>query len=204
MKPSFDLNELASLDSKELALARTKYTGRNQLAFSVMLKYFQLEGYYPTNEDFISVSLITCLASQLDINPKLLEGFNWQTTTAKRFRKEIREFLGYRKSTLADSKDLITWLIKHVLPDAPTLAQCYEKAYQFFHAHKLEPFAAKELRRYIRSATHRFEKQLFLHVFTQLSSSIKGSIEDLLKDDIAEFDQEDEVKTSSEIRLRHL
>ena len=35
-----------------------------------------------------------------------------------------------------------------------TLPQCYEKAYQFFRDHKLEPFTPKKLERYITSAAH--------------------------------------------------
>lgn len=193
-----------TLDSQELILTNSKYTSENKLAFAIILKFFQIEGRYPTNSDFISQEMIENLAIQLNCKLTNFNNYNWTSRTSKRFRHEIRALLGYNKSTVADSKHLIIWLIEEVLPHAPTLPQCYEKAYQFFRKHKLEPFTPKELKRYIHSATHNFENQLFLKAFMQLSPGIKESIEDLLKDDLTDSEQDDQVKPLSEIRLRHL
>lgn len=149
MQNEIKSDELLSLDDKELSLVKSKQPGTNQLAFAVMIKFFQLEGRYPTYEDVIPSVLIICLATQLNTQPERLEQFDWKAITAKRFRNEIRELLGYRKATVADSKKLIDWLIKHVLPQAPTKPQCLELAYQFFRNHRLEPFAQQALDRYI-------------------------------------------------------
>ena len=60
MKPQLEFE----LDSKELTLVRTRYTRKNQLGLSVMLKFFQWEGYYPTDQEAISKEMITALANQ--------------------------------------------------------------------------------------------------------------------------------------------
>ena len=114
--------------------------------------------------------------------PEELEKFNWKEATAKRFRREIRSFLGYKKSTLVDSEALKAWLMDHVLRKAPTLPQCYEKAYQFFREKKLEPFSPKQLKRYINSAIYNFELQFFKEMFSQLSVKAKESIDNLLEE----------------------
>jgi len=142
-------DDLLSLDTHELKLVKPKQSS-NQLAFAVMLKFFQLEGHYPVNGEVIPEALTTCLANQLGIEVSGMENFNWENRSIERFRGEIRKLLGYRKFATADSRRLITWLLKHVLPQqAPTKPQCFELAYQFFRNQKLEPCAPKKLERYI-------------------------------------------------------
>ncbi len=46
-------NDLYTLDSEELRLTKSKNGQENKLAFAICLKFFQIEGRYPTNEDII-------------------------------------------------------------------------------------------------------------------------------------------------------
>jgi hypothetical protein len=195
-------DDLLSLDTHELKLVKPKQSS-NQLAFAVMLKFFQLEGRYPVNGEVIPEALITCLANQLGIEVSGMENFNWENRSIERFRGEIRKLLGYRKFSTADSKRLVTWLLKQVLPQAPTKPQCLELAYQFFRDHKLEPCAPKKLDRYIRSAMHRFEKQFFATICEKLTNSTKELIDALLEED-SDVDNEDQEANIDEIKLRYL
>ena len=52
------------LDSEERALVLSKFTAENQLAFAVMLKFFQNEGSYPTQTDVLP-EMVAELAIQL-------------------------------------------------------------------------------------------------------------------------------------------
>lgn len=61
-----------------------------------------------------------------------LVNFDFGNRTGERFRQEIRDFLGFKTATVADSEKLITWLMEQILPQAPTIPQCCEKAIQFF------------------------------------------------------------------------
>ena len=72
---SFDYEELF-LDSEELICVKAKYTQKNQLAFAVMLKFFQAEGCYPDHRSNIPDSLINCLANQLELNPQCMDNTN--------------------------------------------------------------------------------------------------------------------------------
>lgn len=195
---------LLALDSEELLWAKSKYLDQNQLAFAIMLKYFQIRGQHLTQTDKLPEILIVTLANQLAIAPKKLEKFDWKGITAKRFRQEIRDFLGYRKANAQDKEHLILWLVKSVLPQAPTLPQCHEKITAYFRERKLEPIAPQELSRAIRSAQHRFEKQFFSNITTALSATAKNSIATLLQDDTDEPDENEDIKPLKEIKFRHI
>lgn len=51
------IDVLFTLDIEEIALAQSKNSAENKLAFVVMLKFFQMEGRYPTNDDIIAKSM---------------------------------------------------------------------------------------------------------------------------------------------------
>lgn len=100
MSAPFNTPDAFVLDSEELTQVKTKHTGKNQLAFAVMLKFFQSESCYPANTQSIPDTLINCVANQLDLSPREIESFDWKAITAKRFRQEIRKLLGYKSAML--------------------------------------------------------------------------------------------------------
>ena len=202
MQHDIKSSDFLILDREEMSLVKTKFE-KTQLDFAVMIKFFQEEGRYPTNKDVIPITLITCLANQLEVPPKEFKNFNWNNITGKRFRKNIRDLLGYREATISDSEKLISFLIKDVLPEVLTHPQCLEKSHQFFRECKIEPFSPQKLDRYVRSAMHRFEEQFFSNICEQISPATKILIDDLLKTNLDE-DINDQEETSDKIKLRHL
>jgi TnpA family transposase len=194
--------ELFTLDSEELRFIQSKHF-KTKLQFAVMLKFFRLENRFPNNEEIISIELIQSISNQVDNGSKLIANVDWENRTSERFRQEIRDFFGYRKATIVDSEKLNAWLIENVLPLSPTIPQCCEKAVQFFHENKLESFTPRELERYVRSASHKFEKQFFSNVFTQLSDDTTKLFDSLLSNDVDEVDGE-KIDDILDIKLRHL
>lgn len=201
---TLNLNQ-AILDVEELKFAMLKHTARNQLAFATMLKFFQAQGYYPTNTDVIPETLIVTLAHQLNVDVNCIDNYNWDSRSVKRFRQDIRHITGYKEASETDGERLIAWLIKNASPESPTLPNYREKAYHFFREQKLEPCKSQQLDRYIRSANHRFEKQFFLNTYAQLSSETLQSIDDLLQEN--EEDNclsQDSATHSNDIKQRDL
>jgi hypothetical protein len=209
--------ELFMLDSEEIAIAGRKNTAENKLAFAVMLKFFQTEKRYPSRNDVIEQSMLNVLAVQLNCYGIKLDRYDWNSRTSERFRQEIRLLLGYAKATEADREKLINWLTVNVLPQAPTLPQITEQAYQFLSSQRLEPFKPAQLDRYIASSCYRFEQQFFADIFKQLSQITKESIDVILndanelddkevavtKDDTVD-EQDAEIKRLAQIKLKHL
>ena len=195
---------MITLDTEELKLVYTNNRDKNRLTFAVMLKFFQVNGRYPTKKDTIEPILLYSLAKQLNTSYTLFEFTHLETRTAKRFRSKIREFLGFRTALCSDAEILITWLLEQAEKEPHTLPQYRDKAHQFFMTNKLEPFAPKKTDRYIRTAIHRFEKQFFANIVKQLPSASIKIVNDLLRDDTKLNDSTKDNTPEDEITLRRL
>lgn len=216
------MDKLLFLDDYELKLAHKKDSENNALAFAVMLKYFQLENRYPKSLSDIDEQLLQALILQLEISVNPLDTFDWNGRTARRFRAEIREYLGYREAAGSDAQALIAWLMQEHLKHAPSLEKTIELAYEYFKQKRIEPFNENKLLRYIKSACAQFEDYVFDRVYQALSPSSIEHIEILLKqqeeddqtedrllennvESLTEEDNEKEkITLETDVRLRHL
>lgn len=175
--------DIFNLSDDELSRVQAKNTSKNKLGFAILLKYFQLESHYPKHVKFIDPLMLRSIANQLNILPSRLGNFDWEGRSTERFRREIREFLGFREATLQDIDSLKTWLSKEVFPKAVKKPQQIEHAYIYFRNNKIEPFTSKELERHIKSAHNEFEQNLFFSIDDQLLNKTKLMIDAILSDD---------------------
>ncbi len=209
-------DSLFNLSNDELALASSKNTHKNRLGFAILLKYFQLESRYPKHIKYVDPLMLHCLANQLDVSASCIENFDWEGRSTKRFRQEIRRFLGYKKVSLQGVGQFKTWLIDNVFPMGIKKTQQMEHAYHYFQQKQLEPFTSKELTRHLQSAHQSFEEKLFDSIYHPLSLGTQKIMDTLLADDVDEDTEdegadknEDRDETISEeneltIRFRHL
>jgi hypothetical protein len=65
------------LDTEELTWVQTKRFDKNRLVAAIMLKFFQANGRYLENDDFIPLELALSLAKQLNTEIKELENINF-------------------------------------------------------------------------------------------------------------------------------
>lgn len=193
-----------SLDAEELQFIELNSTMKHRLTFAVMLKFFQLHGRYPTHKDMIDPMIIYSLANQLKLSPSLFEPIGLENRTGERFRKKIREFLGYKLATLSDSEQLISWLIEKAKSGPYTMTQYREKAYEFLKEQRVEPFTLKKLDRYVRAAIHRFEKQFFSEIVKKLSPESLKLMDDLLREEMKTNGAKKNNLSDDEITLRRL
>lgn len=185
------------LDTEEIELASRKYK-LNKLVFAVMLKIFQHEIRFPTNNDIIPSSLISELAKQISVNAyQALDVFDWESRSIERFRNEIRAYLGYRKPTIDDGEKLIAWLIKDVLPEGINAKKCRYRVYDYFKSYKIELLKPIRLDRQIQSAYQQFEAQLFFDICSHLNDKTKASLDALV-------DNQDDIQNKHQIRLKDL
>src|SRR3990167_8074348 len=191
-----------NLSDDEITLAKTKNTDKNRLGFAVLLKYFQLESRYPKHIKFIDQLMLNTISNQLNISPSMINQFDWEGRSTKRFRQEVRELLGYRKVTGNDIDNFKEWLFRNVFPNAIKRPQRIEHAYTYFRNNKIEPFTSRELDRHISSSHHEFEQQLFYSIYRKLDEKTKFLMDELLFDDTESDD--DEVNDDSEIKFKHL
>ena len=102
-----------SLTSEERALLNNK-TPYGRLGFAILLKYFQNEGRFPEQINDVPSVVLVYLANQLDTDRSDLEDYVLNSRMSQRDRKEILRFLGIRRSTIQDRREL-----REVLTPAP-------------------------------------------------------------------------------------
>lgn len=176
------MEDSLTLDQKQEELVLMKQGDVNRIAFATMLKFFELHGRPLTRKDKIPIELLECLGHQLGIDYQRFSEFNWHGISAKRFRGEIRAFLGYRKPGKEDQHGLIQWLMDHHVPNVLRFPQYLEHAYAFFKDKKREPFSADQMERFIKSAIYRFEKTFLLTVSKKISLETKKKLEGIMKE----------------------
>jgi hypothetical protein len=176
------LKELYILEPEDLNFIKENSTDKNQVAFTIMLKFYQHEKRYPTSNDIIDNNKILYIKHQLSLGLDTFSLNQIPERTLSRFKSKIRNYLGYRSATLNDAKTLINWLVEQSKDAVYNTAQYRELAYQFLDDKKFEPFTSDRIDRYIASAVSTFEKQFFANIINGLSpDTLKSYDEFLLK-----------------------
>ena len=153
---------------EDLSLCKTKRTKTSQLVFGIMLVYFRQHTKFP-NGKVISTQLILQVAKDLDISPIQIAAFNWLGRNAKKYRQDIRKYLGYRTSTIHDSTHIIDYLVNQLIPQHLPESVLLEQVRLYFVKNKIEIVSTKQLEHYISSATQKFEQQFVSKIFNHLT-----------------------------------
>ena len=164
-------NDLSTLDSKE---------GTNQLGFAVWLKFFQYEARFPRSRQEIPKAVVSYIAKQLSLSPRLFRDYGSPKRTTSRHRVEIREFFGFREATLEDARAMKDWLCQRVLIYDRNEVYLEEALYQRFRQLKLVPPTHKQVLRLIRSAARAVETEFCQKIYKQLSSLSIRRLDELL------------------------
>jgi NAD(P)-dependent dehydrogenase (short-subunit alcohol dehydrogenase family) len=109
-----ELSEYWMLQPQEQKLLLGK-TDSNRLAFILLLKFFQHEGCFPHQRQEIPKVVQDFVAQSLGVSGDILQDYDWLGRTAKRYRSQIRSYLGFREATAEDSIHLRQWLVEEIL-----------------------------------------------------------------------------------------
>ena len=118
MKRHWDEQELAehwSLRHDEFELLR-KRTERSRIGFAVLLKFFQIEGRFPSSRKEVPAVALDYLGDQLEVSRKAFSEYEFAGRSSKRDREQIRSVLGFHRVTVDDSEQLVDWLRREVFP----------------------------------------------------------------------------------------
>lgn len=194
-KPS----EFFALSGEEKNNIREKRAPHNQIIYAILLKYFECERRFPDplieNFDFAH----KILTEQLEIP---FEKLIWPSErTVKRFRANIRNFLGYREITHQDKIDLSYWLSKYVLPHAPDEDALLEATEFFCENNKIEVFANYEMERFLTKESNAFEQKTLNKIFKSISSETKKILDQILEE---QTDSSDSIQTDNKFILSDL
>jgi hypothetical protein len=186
MKPHWSPEELIeqfTLLPDEMALLETK-VGASQLGFAVWLKFFGHKARFPRTRQEIPKAIVSYIAGQLDLSPKLLQEYSNQERTLIRHRQEIREFFGFRESNLQDAQAIKDWLCQKVLVYDRQEAHLETLVYQRFRELKLEPPSQKQVKRLTGSAIRTTEATFCETLLQKLAIDTRTRMDVLLKTEV--------------------
>ncbi len=155
-------------------------TDKGRLGFAVQLKFMELYGRFPESLEELDQNAVQWLATQLGTTTDTLSSYELGGRQGQRHRRTIRIFLGFRRATGTDLRQLAQWLCDDVLPLDPQVRHGHDMALDWCRTHHLEPPAGDHLDRVIRSAVHRYETQQLATIHARLSATNKSAVDRLL------------------------
>jgi hypothetical protein len=110
-----ELLERWTLAPEERLLVLSK-SSTHSLGFALLLKFLQAQGRFPHDPYEIPAAAVAYVARQLQVSAGAWSEYDWKARMIKYHRAAIRETLGFRESTIADSESVMEWAARHVLP----------------------------------------------------------------------------------------
>ena len=138
-----DLIEHFTISDEERKLL-SKKPSSGKVAFAVLLKFYQYEGRFPSRKVEVPKSVASYIARQTGFSFTDFDRYDWQGRTIKRYRTQIRKFLGFSKWSRRYSNPLIEWLLAKILPEEFKEEQLKETALK--HLRELRWSLRKPLR----------------------------------------------------------
>lgn len=96
-----DLIGAWTLVEKDWRLVGNK-TGATRLGFSLLLKFFELEGRFPRGLEDLPEVAVDYVAGQVKVDATEFAKYPWHGRSAKYHRAQVREEFGFREFTRAD------------------------------------------------------------------------------------------------------
>ena len=117
----------------------TNKTGATRLGFAVLLKFFQVQGRFPSASDEIPLAIIAYLAQQVGVTADQWPLYDWKGRSIKLHRVQIRSILGFREFTNADAQPLMEWIQSDILTKTFAMDHLVKAAYEQCGALHIEP-----------------------------------------------------------------
>jgi TnpA family transposase len=196
MKRQWQTEELLdywTLQPEEQELLVGKKADHNRLAFVLLLKFFQIAGYFPRRRQDIPKVVQDFVAQRLGLLSDILQDYDWLGRTARVYRNQIRKQLGFREATGEDKIHLKQWLIDSALPQEQEEDRLLLLLQEHLRTLRIESPALAQMKRLIHSAIHQYEQQFFHQIVTRLSPQCCQKLDELLEN-------EDEAETQLEAK----
>lgn len=184
-----ELETYWSFSSDELKLLPHR-DASSRLGVAASLKFFQLEGYFPSSGRDIPSAALDYMAKQLDVEPNAISDYDWQGRTGKRYRGRLRTALGIRSAIAEDFKAVESWLREEVVPWDHNLRHLQEAVHEWYRSRLIEPPTAGRIERLVRSAVRTHEAKIFDGTVAQLRPSTRQAMDALIDSSIPSDDSD--------------
>ncbi len=173
----------------ELQIIENK-RGVTRLGFALLLKFFQLKGRFPSGPQEIPSDPVQFVAQQVGVDPSTWPDYPWQDRSVGYHRASIRQHLGFREATVADTEKLKAWLIEDdILDHEHRTERLRETILDRCRALHIEPPTQKQIRRLLRCALQEHETSFCNNIFQVFDSATLGRLDALLEAKPSEEDE---------------
>lgn len=182
MKQQWNVDEL--IEQFTLLPPEVEWLGENEnhnhLGKAILLKFFQVEGWFPENESEVPPIVVEQIANQLGLDSEDISRYQWQGRRAREHKRAIRELYGFRRATVEDQDELRTWLVEKVLPHEHRPAYLEQQLEHRLRELHIEPPSQGQIERLITSALHRHAQAFFGETDAKLSEQVKARLKELI------------------------
>ena len=161
-------------------------TDRGRFGLAVLLKFFQIEGRFPRYHKEVPAAALEYLGKQLAIPATLWFDYELKGRSGKRDREQIRDYLGFRPISAADSEQLQGWLAREVVPEDQDPNHLRLSVLDWCREHRIEPPTNDRIDRLIGSAVRTFENKFFDGIKSKLSPETLSRLDEVLSTTIQE------------------
>jgi TnpA family transposase len=164
--------------------------GATRLGFALLLKFFKLEGRFPSGPHEIPTEVVRFVASEVGVDRSTWEEYPWQGRSVEYHRASIRAHLGFREATVADAEVLETWLVEETLNQEHRMDRLRETVLDRCRKLHIEPPTQEQIRRLLRSAIQTHETRFCKNISGKLDSATVEQLDALLEADPSRKDEE--------------
>ena len=159
-------------------------SGATRLGFSLILKYFELEGRFPRHAGELPRQAVDYMAGQVKVAPAEFARYAFTGRTIEYHRAQIRRARGFRECTVGDEDKLVGWLAEEVCPVELGEERLREALLARCRAERLEPPGPSRIERVLGSARAAFEQQFCAATVARLAASDQAimGLEELVDD----------------------
>jgi hypothetical protein len=154
-----ELEEKWGLTKEERTLLERREPD-NHLGFCLLLKFFQLEGYFPSSLADIPSQAVQYVAEQLGISPNSPIRLPLSGRLAKTYRTDIRSFTGFRVATDADLMTAQAWIEQKLLLEEEQ-SHLFGGLCRWYLEQRIELPGKVRLHRLVQKCIHRTEECFF-------------------------------------------
>jgi Domain of unknown function (DUF4158) len=183
MKRHWDEQELAehwSLTQAEFELLRNR-TDRSRFGFAALLKFFQVEGRFPSSSKEVPTAALDYLADQLGLSRDGFAEYDLSGRSGERDRAQIRSLVGFRRVTLDDAEELVGWLRREILPADHKAEHLQEAVLDWCRRNRIEPPTPSRIDRIVGSALKTYEADFFAASYERLPGPCCAAMDALLQ-----------------------
>jgi TnpA family transposase len=158
-------------------------TGTTRLGFSLLLKFYAIEGRFPSYAEEVPAAAVDYMAGLVKVEPEAFAKYSWTDRQVKRHRKQIRDAFGTRPPTEADEEKWATWLAGEVCPVETSRDRLAEALLRRCRSSKIEPPAEGQVERIVASAARRHEEAFAAATVAKLGPGVCARILGVLDED---------------------